>query len=275
MSFNIITEASLSAFRTELMGDHLKADPDNKENGNMDWIEWPSYLNVLENCEISKHNLDRVNHSLRSFDLLDPRFFKDGSRDMAQTSKALHQAMGHMDRATAANPCIWFTLAHDLGDEDTQINGRAFIKSHLKKGTLTRRMINDRLFYKLDQQSAISKDWLAQLWWSAELTKENNYELTPTMWAHSEIQLQLMDRSFSRNSASRTAFLSFCKENHIKAGARPDGSRINFDDPLKESLRNLSCLIAAYDLPSNSAEVRQHPYFLECQKHLSIALEEG
>lgn len=273
MSLNIITEASLAAFRTELMRSHLKTDPDNKENGNMDWIEWPSYLHVLESCQISRQIHDGINHSLHSFDLLDPRFFKDGSQNMALTSKGLHQALGHLDRDAAADPCIWFTLAHDLGDEDERINGREFIKSHLKKGKLTRRMINNRLFYKLDQISAISKDWLARLWWSAELTKENNYELTPTMWAHSEIQLQLMDRSFSKNSASRTAFLTFCKENHVQAGVRPDGSRINFDDPLKESLRNLSCLIAAYDLPTSPAEVAKHPYFLECIKPLSIALQ--
>lgn len=156
------------------------------------------------------------------------------------SAKAIHKILG--DKLTfsqAADARLWTYLCHDVYWK--------YMKERWGSDS-----IKDRYFVNGNSSRALSRNGIARLWWFAHLTyipdrQHNPYELTEILLSNQDIQHNLLERAFGRNTAILHILLDFIHlnpdkfqgEGGMKAGTKRLGKLMN----RWGGVRLLDCLV--------------------------------
>ena len=212
-------------------------------------------------AELANHKFDLEDIGAKPA-VCDPALFgmKNGkfpnSKSRAEFSIQLHKALNLPTRAMGSDERIWFSITHEIGSFSCIASAKQLLKDRYPQ-KIQRRELLERIWAKPENQTSKSKHIWGSYWWSAELTKLDNFKYTPTVWFNTDVQLQLMDRRIVRNEALRYAILD---ELMSRTNQNPT---LLTSQTVQETLKQISRLCQAYPLHKPTREIQKDSFFQE------------
>lgn len=125
--------------------------------------------------------------------------------DLENSIKVYNALQDKLTPVQACDPRLWAYLCHETFWD--------YMKWRWPPAKIS--TIKSRYFVNGSSSRALSRNGLARLWWFAHLTydkkRSNPYELTGVFLRHQDIQHNLIERNFGRNTNVLHAVLDFLK----------------------------------------------------------------
>jgi hypothetical protein len=125
---------------------------------------------------------------------------KSGTETDLENCKRIYKAMKHLTYEQATEERIWSYLTHSTFWDYM----RKRWPVEVRKETTQETFINTRYFLKGSMDTALVRNGIARLWWIAHSTydesSENPFYLTELLFKDADIQIAILERSFSRNT---------------------------------------------------------------------------
>lgn len=158
------------------------------------------------------------------------------SKDDCQNSIEIFKQLSNLDKVQANDKRLWVALTHTI------FYNYSWRRWDIAAERTSDDKIIDRLHFEGAGIDSRMGNSISRLWWTAKVTYDNKrsdeFELTRLIWEKQDIQVALMERSFSTYPNIVQGFLEFFEQNrHLK------------EDELRALIRGLNAIGGVKVLP--------------------------
>jgi Family of unknown function (DUF6339) len=203
-----------------------------------DLLNFPSNDELREKYKLPNYDADGL-----EFLKTQTKYFIDddlnlgvSSKDDCQNSIEIFKQLNTLDRVQANDKRLWVALTH------TRFYNYAWQRWDIASDKTSDDKIIDRLHFEGAGIDSRMGNAISRLWWTAKVTydskQSDEFELTRLIWEKQDVQVALMERSFSTYPNIIQGFLEFFKDNkHLK------------EDELRAIIRGLNAIGGVKVLP--------------------------